>query len=335
MKRFHHLESHVCGDNERNNGPAVVVVGSCFLDYIAYVDRIPHIGETLKSRSFQKGFGGKGANQAVAAGRLGARVAMVSVVGSDGDGADYIENFKKNGVDTTCVFRKQGEASGLAMIFVESASSNNEIVICPNATKAMTVDFLRKSSDNYNRFLPKSCRFLICQNEIPLETTLDVLREAHTRGIYTVFNAAPAPSPSDVEVIKPYLQYVSLFSPNEVEATLITGIKVVDGASAASAAKALQRLGVRDVVITLGAQGYVIAEQGSEAIHVPGIRVKAVDTTGAGDSFVGSMVYFMSIGKTLKEACKLANVCASMSVQKKGTQSSYPSLAELPAEARH
>ncbi|KEG15115.1 putative adenosine kinase [Trypanosoma grayi] len=327
MNRVQVLESHsACSD------PAIVVVGSCFLDYIAYVDRIPKIGETLGSKSFEKGFGGKGANQAVAAGRLGARVAMVSVVGSDGDGADFIKTFQRNGVNTSCVYRKQGSATGLAMIFVDAKTSNNEIVICPNATHALTVDYLRKNSDNYARFLPKSCRFLICQNEIPLETTLDVLREAHGRGIYTVFNAAPAPSPADVEKIKPFLHYVSLFCPNEVEAEMITGVKPKDTASVVAAAKALQALGVRDVVITLGAQGYVLCEKNSEPVHVSGIRVKAVDTTGAGDCFVGSMVYFMSKGKSLAEACRRANVCSSISVQRRGTQKSYATLSELPAD---
>ncbi|ESS69213.1 putative adenosine kinase [Trypanosoma cruzi] len=329
MNRLHVLESH-----EGSNGPTVVVVGSCFLDYIAYVDRIPRIGETLTSRSFSKGFGGKGANQAVAAGRLGAHVAMVGIVGSDGDGEEYIANFKRNGVDTTNVYRECNGATGLAMIFVDTKTSNNEIVICPNATRALTTEFLRRQSDNYNRFLSQSCRFLICQNEIPLETTLDVLREAHKRGIYTVFNSAPAPSSAEVGVIKPFLPYVSLFCPNEVEAAMITGMEVSDGASAAKAAKALQALGVRNVVITLGAQGYIICEMGSEPIHAPGLRVKAVDTTGAGDSFVGSMVYYMSKGMSLSEACRRANVCAAFSVQRKGTQSSYPTPDELPADAR-
>ncbi|RNF08735.1 ribokinase [Trypanosoma rangeli] len=329
MNRVRVLSSH-----EESNGPTVVVVGSCFLDYIAYVDRLPKLGETFKSRSFQKGFGGKGANQAVAAGRLGARVAMVSVVGSDGDGSDYIANFKRNGVDTTNVYQKQGDATGLAMIFVDSKTSNNEIVINPNATHAMTVSFLRHQSDNYNRFLSRSCRFLICQNEIPLETTLDVLREAHKRGIYTVFNSAPAPSPAEVKIITPFLQHVSLFCPNEVEAAMITGLEITNEASAAKASRALQALGVRDVVITLGARGYVICERGLKPVHVPGIRVKAVDTTGAGDSFVGSMVYYMSRGKTLSEACRRANVCAAISVQRKGTQMSYPTIGELPAEFR-
>lgn len=330
MNRVQVLESQAGG-----NGPSVVVVGSCFLDYVAYVDHIPQIGETLKSNNFEKGFGGKGANQAVAAGRLGARVAMASLVGSDGDGADYIQEFKKNGVDTTCVFRKENTPTGLAMIFVDSKTSNNEIVICPNATHKMTADFLRSRSDNYRRLFPSSCRFLICQNEIPLETTLDVLREAHNRGIYTVFNSAPAPLPDEVEVIKPFLKYVSLFCPNEVEAAMITGIKITDSATAAAAAKALQAMGIRDVVITLGSQGYLICEKNSEPKHVRGIRVKAVDTTGAGDCFVGSMVYFMSIGKTLSEACRCANVCASISVQRKGTQKSYPTPDELPADVRN
>lgn len=314
-----------------DGGPTIVVVGSCFVDYVAYVDRIPKIGETLKSSGFVKGFGGKGANQAVAAGRLGARVAMISAVGADGDGCDYVANFQKNGVDATHVHRHEGGATGLAMIFVDSAS-NNEIVICPNATHTLTVDFLRSHTEDYNCFLTKSCRFLICQNEIPLETSLDVLREAHQRGVYTVFNAAPAPSSAEMDVVRSFLPFVSLFCPNEVEAAMITGSDVTDASTAAAAAQTLQAFGVRDVVVTLGAQGYVICERGSAPLHVAGVSVEAVDTTGAGDCFVGSMVYFMSRGTSLAEACRRANVCAAVSVQRKGTQSSYPTPHELPAD---
>lgn len=311
--------------------PDILVVGSCFLDYVGYVDHMPQVGETMHSESFQKGFGGKGANQAVAAGRLGAKVAMISMVGTDGDGSDYIKELEKNGVNTTYMLRTGKSATGLAMILVDTKSSNNEIVICPNATNYFTPELLRAQTDNYAKILHKGLRFLICQNEIPLGTTLETIKEAHNRGVYTVFNTAPAPKPDEVKQIKPYLPHVSLFCPNEVEAALITGIKVTDTASAFRAIKVLQALGVRDVVITLGSAGFALSENGATPVHVTGKRVKAVDTTGAGDCFVGSMVFFMSRGHNLLEACKRANECAAISVTRKGTQLSYPQPSELPA----
>ncbi|GET89684.1 ribokinase, putative [Leishmania tarentolae] len=326
MHRVQNVESHA-----GKYAPDILVVGSCFLDYVGYVDHMPQVGETMHSESFHKGFGGKGANQAVAAGRLGAKVAMVSMVGTDGDGSDYIKELEKNGVNTTYMLRSGKSPTGLAMILVDTKSSNNEIVICPNATNHFTRALLRAQTNNYEKIMHKGLQFLICQNEIPLATTLDTIKEAHNRGVYTVFNSAPAPKPDEVQQIKPFLPYVSLFCPNEVEAALITGVKVTDTGSAFRAIKALQQLGVRDVVITLGAAGFVLSENGAEPVHVKGKYVKAVDTTGAGDCFVGSMVYFMSRGRSLLEACKRANECAAISVMRKGTQMSYPHPGELPA----
>lgn len=326
MNRIQNLESQT-----GNFAPEVVVVGSCFLDYIAYVDHLPQVGETMHSEMFQKGFGGKGANQAVAAGRLGAKAAMVSMVGGDGDGADYIKELQRNGVNTTYMFRDMASASGLAMIFVDTKTSNNEIVICPNATHKFTTDFVTAQTDGFNKIFPPSVKFVICQNEIPLSATLETLKAAHSRGIYTIFNAAPAPKPAEVEIIKPYLPYVSLFCPNEVEAALITGITVTDKKSANDAIRALRALGIKDVVVTLGKAGFAVSEAGGEPIHCPANVVKAVDTTGAGDCFVGTMTFFLSRGHSLVEACKRANMCSAISVTRKGTQSSYPLPAELPA----
>ncbi|KPI86809.1 putative ribokinase [Leptomonas seymouri] len=310
--------------------PEILVVGSCFLDYVGYVDHMPQVGETMHSESFQKNFGGKGGNQSVAAGRLGAKVAMVSMVGADGDGSDYIKELEKNGVNTTHMLRTGKSTTGLAMIFVDRAS-DNEIVINPNATQYFTPDVVRAQTANWTKIFPKSLKYLICQNEIPLATTLEAIKEGHSRGIYTVFNTAPAPTPKEVEQIKPFLPCVSLFCPNEVEAALMTGVKVTDTESAFRATKALHALGVRDVVITLGAAGFVLSENGATPIHIQGKRVKAVDTTGAGDCFVGSMVFFLSRGHSLVESCKRANQCAAISVTRKGTQKSYPTPSELPA----
>jgi ribokinase len=325
MERLKVLAGHLPQGNE------VCVLGACFLDYVGYVERMPKPGETLHSKSYAKGFGGKGANQAVMAGRLGGSVRMVSAVGKDGDGAAYKQQLAKNGVTNDQVFEIDNEATGLAMIFVDQTTAQNEIVICPNATYKLTPEFLRGKTNNYADFLGK-CRILVVQNEIPLATTLDVLREAHERGVYTIFNSAPAPSPAEVKVIQPFLKYVSLFCPNETEATLLTGVEVKDHKSATAACDVLQKtFGVRDVVVTLGSQGFLLAAHGAAPVHVDGLRVKAVDTTGAGDCFVGAMTFFIQRGCSVLEACNKANVCASISVQRKGTQSSFPYPSELPS----
>jgi ribokinase len=255
----------------------------------------------------------------------------VSMVGSDGDGTDYIKELERNGVNTSHMLRSSKNTTGLAMIFVDIKSSNNEIVINPNATHHFTPDVVRAQTAKWEKIMPKGLKYLICQNEIPLATTLEAIQEGHRRGVYTVFNTAPAPTPAEVKQIKPYLPYVSLFCPNEVEAAMITGVKVTDTESAFEAIKALQALGVRDVVVTLGAAGFALSENGATPIHVKGKRVKAVDTTGAGDCFVGSMVFFLNRGQSLLEACKRANECAAISVTRKGTQKSYPTPDELPA----
>ncbi|CUG94093.1 ribokinase, putative [Bodo saltans] len=331
MNRVEVLQNQT-GKPTAASGPRpIVVLGACFLDYIGYVEGMPKPGETRHSKQFAKGFGGKGANQAVMAGRLGAGVRMVSVVGNDGDGQAYQAELAKNGVACDTVFAVNGAASGLALIFVDRNTAQNEIVICPNATDALTVEFLRSKTQNYKQFL-HGCKILVCQNEIPLATTLDVIKAAHEQGVYTIFNTAPAPSAEDAARITPYLQHVSLFCPNETEASILTGLDVKDAASAFEAVKKLQSQGVADVVITLGSQGYVIGAKGSAPQHFNSVRVKAVDTTGAGDCFVGAMTCFLNKGKSLSDACKLANICASVSVQRKGTQSSYPYPNELPPE---
>jgi ribokinase len=326
MKRVERLQEQT-GSTRKTDSAAVVVFGSCFLDYVAYVDAIPKPGQTLGSESFAKGFGGKGANQAVMAARLGANVRMVASVGSDGDGSEYIANFKRQGVDTTFVKQLPETATGLAMISVNVNTAENAIVICPNAAAKTALDDFTTCADK----ILANAKIVVCQNEVPLPATLGALKFAHERNIYTIFNTAPAPSKDQIKLIKPYLPFVSLLCPNEHEATLMTDVKVTDYETAVEAAKKLRELGVKDVVITLGALGAcVVTDRGAE--HVRGIKVKAVDTTGAGDAFVGSMAYFLAAGNTLAAACAKANICAANSVTKRGTQSSYPQRSDLPAQ---
>lgn len=332
----------------------IVVVGSCFLDYVGYVDRMPKVGETIHSKDFAKGFGGKGANQAVMAARLGGHVSMVAALGSDGDGDDYVRNFQQNGVSTSHVKRLAGSSSGLAMILVDVNTAQNQIVICPNAAAKQTTSLhfgVGTPTEIEAVFPERSTSILVTQNEIPLATTLAALEIACSRNVYTIFNTAPAPSAADVEQIRPHLRFVSCLCPNEHEASLLSGVKVTDAASSRLAVNKLREWGFTgDAVITLGEQGAYVSlgpdgwQRGIKnvkprppttgateaAFDVPGRKVTAVDTTGAGDSFVGSMAYFLSQGDAMRDACEKANYCAADSVTKRGTQSSYPSRHELP-----
>jgi len=312
-----------------NASKSITVLGSCFMDYVAYCDRLPAVGETLHSELFQKGFGGKGANQAVMAGRLGANVRMVSVVGADGDGSDYVENFKKNAVDTRFVKQIPNQSTGLAMIMVDK-SAHNAIVICPNVTTQLTVPYVSST-------LPgclQGADILICQNEIPIDTTLYALKTAHAAGIYTVFNPAPAPqTPQDLAKVKAHLRYVSMFCPNETEASQICGFAIKDVESAMKGAKSMMAEGsCKAVIITLGSLGAVLMERGKEPVYEKATEVKAVDTTGAGDCFVGTLANFLAAGNDLQKAVRKANYCAGVSVTRKGTQLSYPFKKDLPGE---
>lgn len=328
---------------------SILVFGSCFMDYIAYCDRIPSPGETLTSKSFAKGFGGKGANQAVAAGILDTSgdctVGMAGLVGDDGDGADYIANLRNSGCNVSLMRQLKGEATGVAFISVDS-NGKNAIVICPNAagrtgfTKAMgsrAISGVPNSVFNAADFRSalKKGGIFICQNEIPFQATLVALKAAHEAGHFTIFNPAPAPSPDQVQQLRPFLRYISLVTPNEHEAALMAGMpknSIDNLASASKAIDMLRSLGAGDVIITMGANGAAVRSRDMpEAVLIQAPRVTAVDTTGAGDCFVGSLAFFMSKGLSVVEAVKRANVVAAHSVTRKGTQSSYHKRGELPA----
>jgi ribokinase len=331
MNRVRVLESHMqptSGAPQAQGGNGVVVLGACFIDYIGYVDHHPKPGQTVESTTFAKGFGGKGANQAVMAGKLGAPVRMVSLVGADADGKEYLANFTRTGTDTTFVKEVANANTGLAMITVDK-NAENCITICPNATATMT-------PVNVRPLLEKALvgqKFLVTQNEIPLETTIEALKLAHAQGLVTIFNSAPAPTPAQWKLLAPLLPQISILCPNETEASLMCGFEVTNVESAVEAVSALREQGATGVVITLGKKGCVVAEPGDgNPYHIPSVPVKAIDTTGAGDCFVGTMAYYLSQGKPLRVACERANAIAAISVQAKGTQSSYPGRNALPPQ---
>jgi ribokinase len=290
---------------------------------IAYAQRLPAPGETVMGTRFQTGYGGKGANQAVAAARLGASVAMVARVGGDVFGADMLSNFSAQGIDITHVTRTEGVSSGVAPIAVDEAG-RNAIIVVAGANALLTPADVDAAAAAI-----RGARALLCQFEVPLETSLRALAIARAAGVLTILNPAPAPA----SLPDALLEASDLVCPNESEASAITGIPVTDAASAERAGRALLARGARAVIVTLGAAGclYVSA---SETWRAPAPVVTAVDTTGAGDCFLGSLAFYLARGAGLRDAATRASAVAALSVQRPGTQTSYPRAADLPADLR-
>jgi ribokinase len=303
--------------------PRICVVGSCMTDLVAYAPRLPRLGETLSGSRFLVGFGGKGANQAVMAAKLGAQVSMVGKLGDDAFGRDYLENFRRHGVDTTHVGASGEASTGVAPIWVDEETGNNAIIIVPGTNSLLSPADVEAAKD-----VIASADVLVCQWEIPLDCVVTAFGIARDAGVTTVFNPAPAQPDLPAEV----LERTDVLCPNESETELLTGMSVDTPEDAERAARVLLSRGARQVVCTLGERGSMIVTASDDVVHVPTQRVDAVDTTGAGDAFVGSLAFFVARGLALPDAMARAGRIATMSVLKPGTQTSFPSAAELPAE---
>ena len=299
--------------------PKICVVGSSNLDLISYVPRLPKMGETLHGDRFQMGFGGKGANQAVMAAKLGGDVVMVTKLGDDIFGRDTVQNFEQVGIDVSHVHVTDQAFSGVAPIAVD-ADGNNSIIIVTGANDLLTEEEVEAA-----RPAIAAAGILVCQLEIPLPITLAALRIAREEGVTAIFNPAPARPDLPDELYR----LSDIFCPNETETELLTGMAVTTLAEAEAAARVLLARGAGAVVLTLGERGALLVN-GDGATHVPTEAVKALDTTGAGDSFVGSLAYFLALGKPMNDAMARANRIAAVSVQSAGTQTSFPSADELP-----
>jgi ribokinase len=299
----------------------IVVVGACMIDLISYVPRFPQMGETLHGTEFRMGYGGKGANQAIMAAKLGSKVVMVSKVGDESFGAGTLENFKKNGVSTSFVYKSKEEFSGVAPIFV-TPKGENSIVIVSGSNNKLTAMEIEKASNEI-----KQSSYLICQLEIEVELSLIALRLAKKLGVSTILNPAPARSSLPEEIYK----LTDIFCPNESEAELLTGKKINSMTDIEEMAKQFVTAGAKSVIITLGENGcYVLSN--SIGKHVPANKVSVVDSTGAGDAFVGALAHFLDLGIDIFESSKRASAVATISVQGKGTQSSFPERDQLPSE---
>jgi len=299
----------------------VCVVGAANIDLISYVPRLPELGETLHGTEFRMGYGGKGANQAVMAAKLGATVSMVTKLGRDTFGVGTLDNFRTMGVDTRFIGFSEEAASGVAPIFVDLAG-NNAIVIVTGANDLLTVDEIDGA-----RPAMGEAGAVVCQLEIPLDLTLVALRTAREEGATTIMNPAPARADLPDEL----LRLSDVFCPNQGEAALITGRSTSGVHDAEEAAAVLLERGAGAVVITLGADGCVVADrEGLE--HVAGVAVDTVDSTGAGDAFVGALAAFVARGDGLRESARWANTIAALSVLGHGTQTSFPDTEQLPEE---
>jgi ribokinase len=291
--------------------PRIAVAGSANIDLVTYTDNFPRPGETIFGREFSLGFGGKGANQAVAARLCGAEVAMVARVGDDLFGPANIENFASHGIDTSRVLTTPGVSSGVAPIFVES-SGQNRIWVVKGANDRLSpadIDAAAPSLDGAD--------FLVLQLEVPLDTVYYALRFARAHGIRSILNPAPGQALDLAQVA-----HADYLIPNETEAEALTGIPVHNLEDAQTAARKLLEGGVRRVIVTLGANGSLLAGPDGMA-HVAPYAVQPVDTTGAGDAFIGSLACFLAEGLPEMEAIARANLYAALSTLGAGTQKSF------------
>jgi ribokinase len=300
--------------------PRIAVVGSANVDLTTFTDRFPKPGETIFGQKFDLGFGGKGANQAVAARLCGAEVFMVARVGSDLFGPATIENFKKLGIDATHVKQVQGVSSGVAPIFVEP-SGQNRILVVKGAN-----DELKPADVDSAAEILKSVDCIVLQFEIPLETVYYTVAFAGKHGIRCILNPAPG-QPIELKAVAG-LDY---FVPNESEAESITGMPVRNLEEAKQCAQKLLAGGICRVILTLGSNGSLLASsEGME--HVPAFNVNCVDSTGAGDAFIGSFAVFLGEELPEREAVRRANLYAGLSTTGVGTQKSFYDRARFDGE---
>lgn len=294
----------------------ILVIGSSNTDMTAKTHSLPRPGETVLGGVFSMGAGGKGANQAVAAKRLGGEVKFICKVGHDMFGDNALRQYREEGLDTSGILRSS-LPSGVALIYVDSHAENC-IVVASGANADLSEEDIEASREAI-----ENCGILLLQLETPVPSVLKAAKIAHKAGATVVLNPAPAcPLPEEI------FQYVDIFIPNETELSTYSGIQVNDVASAEKAALVMQEKGVGTLIVTMGSKGSLICE-GSAALFVPAHKVKAVDTTAAGDTFCGGLCVAIAEEKDLKAATEFATTAAALAVQKMGAQSSIPLRKEI------
>jgi ribokinase len=292
-------------------------VGSSNTDMIIKVDHIPKPGETVIGGEFSTAAGGKGANQAVAAARAGGKVLFVARVGDDIFGQQAVEGLVADGIDASHILQDSNAPSGVALIFVDQRGENS-IAVASGANARLTPEDVLSARDAIT-----SADVLVTQLETPLDAVQAAVDLAVKNGVRVVLNPAPA-RPLGEEI----LRHVSVLTPNETEAELLTGIEVSNDAAALAAAERLNALGVQAVLITLGSRGAFFFDSDHREL-VPGFELEAVDTTAAGDVFNGALAVALAEGRPLTKAVRFANAAAALAVTKLGAQPSAPTREEI------
>jgi ribokinase len=302
--------------------PRVLVIGSANMDFTVAVPHLPGDGETVIGGTLSVSHGGKGANQAVAARRLGADVRFVGCVGQDAQGEQVRDQLFREGIPTDTLAWVESAATGVALIVVDEAG-RNQIAVAAGANHQLVPARAREHAALFG-----GSRVLLCQLEIPLETVEWALAEGKRKGLCTILNPAPAqPLPDGV------LALVECLTPNAREAEQLTGVRVDGPAAAAAAAHRLIAKGARRVIVTLGTSGALYCD-GAQAVHYPAFSVQAVDTVGAGDAFNGGLAAGLAAGGSWHEAIPLASAAAALACTKRGAMASLPQRAEVEAFMR-
>ncbi|NLV73472.1 MAG: ribokinase [Chloroflexi bacterium] len=300
----------------------VLVLGSLNMDLVVGSERVPLSGETIFGRSFATFLGGKGANQAVAAARLGVPVGMVGAVGGDAFGAQLADTMAQEGIDTSALQRTEGVSTGIALVMVEPGGRNTMIVV-PGANGEVAPDAALASLDQL-----APIRLLVAQFEIRMDTTWQVIHAAQARGIPVLLNAAPARAEAPA-----YFRGLDYLVVNEQEAACLAEQSVDNPALAAQAAHKLAGWGVLVVIVTLGVQGAVVVANGISQ-HIPAVPVEAVDSTAAGDAYIGGLAWALTEGQPLERAMTVAGCCGALAVTRLGAQPSLPTRTMLEAFMR-
>jgi ribokinase len=296
----------------------IAVVGSLNMDLVVKIPRIPSPGETLLGGEFKTHPGGKGANQAVAAARMGGDVYMVGCTGDDAFGRELRSTLEKDGINTSCVFIQPETATGVALIQVDD-QGRNSIAVAPGANYRLTVSDIQNAFEKIGRF-----DILVVQFEIPMETVYSAIRLGAQMGAKIIVNPAPAQSlPPDILALVDYL------IPNEFELAILLHKSGMTEQEIHENIGQIQAFGCKNCIVTLGKNGSLAVDQTGHEWHIPAYTVQAVDSTAAGDCFVGALAVGLSEGKPLDESIKFASAAASISVTREGAQPSIPSRDEV------
>jgi ribokinase len=297
--------------------PRVVVIGSANMDITVRVERLPHLGETVSGGEFYTAFGGKGANQAVAAYRTGADVRFLAKVGCDQNGDAIIENLEGIGLNSGGILRDESRHSGVAIIMVDEMG-NNAIAVAPGSNRNLTQEDVLRAESHISWG-----QVLLAQLETPLPSVREALRLARTHGLVTILNPAPAqPLPGEI------LSLADILTPNEVEAATLTGIDVQSANEATRAAEKLLESGAKQVIVTLGKEGCCWARR-DRTQTFPSFPVEAVDSTAAGDAFNGALACAVAEGCPMEEAILFGSAAGAIAATRRGAQDSLPTRNEI------